>query len=116
MNVKKPAISAIFWVLCPVGLADVAKPAGLIPAKYGLVLGDLWAAWEDTGCGNLQSDRDFCLETSCLLSAGYDSRAIFSSWTARRSLFNARASICRIRSLVTPIEAPTSLSVWGSWE
>jgi len=41
-------------------------------------------------------------------------KSIFSSSAAFRSLFNARASICRIRSLVTPNSAPTSLSVKGS--
>src|SRR3990172_7942458 len=40
--------------------------------------------------------------------------SIFSSWAALRSLLSARASICRIRSFVTPSSAPTSLSVSGS--
>ena len=40
--------------------------------------------------------------------------SIFSSWAAIRSFSSARASICRIRSLVTPISAPTSFSVSGS--
>lgn len=42
--------------------------------------------------------------------------SIFSSAAASRSLLSARASICRIRSFVTPSTSPTSLRVSGSWE
>ena len=42
-------------------------------------------------------------------SAVYPGKSIFSSSTALRSLLKARASICRIRSFVTPISAPNLL-------
>lgn len=60
-------------------------------------------------------NRVSSVRTECT-NAYYKSSAIFSSWAAKRNLFSARASICRMRSLVTPSSAPTCFSVNGSCE
>ena len=101
---------AVRWNARRTAEQDALRPTCDFPSCHGPTTKKIHPAWDPAV---RHAQRSPARRTPA--ADPYSGNSMRSSWAACRSLFSARASICRTRSFVTPISWPTSFSVSGSW-